>query len=198
MSGVRSDEQSVPAPVPVKGAGGGARRIGDIWQRLGTSGTASGTNGTGWRAFLYSLLTLGTLVGVVNIIDVITIRHEDPGAGLAGPIIWEGSSWLSWVAFAWITWMFFRLAPPMVRPRWRLLLHVPGAVVFSLAHVTGFLVLRKFVYWLAGDVYTYGAFWPHFQYELAKDSLGYALTIGGVRADGAAGDREGADAGAGR
>jgi hypothetical protein len=170
----------VSAAAPAKEARGGGRAIGDIRQWLGMSGDLLGmSGGTGWRAFAYSLLALGTLVGVVNIIDVITILHEEPGYGLLGPIVWEGSSWLSWVAFAWISWIFFRLAPPAVRPRWRLLVHPVGAVVFSLAHVTGFLLLRKFVYWLAGDVYTFGAFWPHFAYELAKDSLGYALTIGG-------------------
>jgi DNA-binding LytR/AlgR family response regulator len=73
----------------------------------------------------------------------------------------------------------YRLAPPFVRPRWKLLVHIPAATLFSLLHVLGFIALRKLVYWLANDTYSFGTFIPHFLYELRKDALGYALFIAG-------------------
>jgi len=163
----------------VKGARAGSRRIGDIWQWLGISGDALGTNGTLRRTFFTGFTTAAVMVAAVNAINVITIVHEQPGDGLAGPIIWEGSSWVTLMLFFWIPWIAYRIAPPFVRPRWKLLVHVPGALMFSLVHVAGFLWLRQFIYWLFGAHYRYGAFWPQFFYELRKDVLGYALFIAG-------------------
>jgi DNA-binding LytR/AlgR family response regulator len=51
--------------------------------------------------------------------------------------------------------------------------------VFALCHVGGFVLLRKLIYWMAGDAYRFGSFVPHFLYELRKDALGYALFIAG-------------------
>ncbi len=65
------------------------RRIGDIWQGLGTRGDESGTDG--WRIFLYGLGAIAAVVGAVAIINVITITHEQPQLGLAAPIVWESS-----------------------------------------------------------------------------------------------------------
>ncbi|HTT99037.1 MAG TPA: LytTR family DNA-binding domain-containing protein [Rhizomicrobium sp.] len=163
----------------MKGARAGSRRIGDIWQWLGISGDALGTNGTLRRTFFTGFTTAAVMVAAVNAINVITIVHEQPGDGLAGPIIWEGSSWVTLMLFFWIPWIAYRIAPPFVRPRWKLLVHVPGALMFSLVHVAGFLWLRQFIYWLFGAHYRYGAFWPQFFYELRKDVLGYALFIAG-------------------
>lgn len=171
--------QSGSEIAPVKGAGGGARRIGDIWQWLGISGDALGASGTLRRTFFYGFTTSAVLVAAVNAINVITIAHEQPEDGLIGPIIWEGSSWVTLMLFFWIPWVAYRIAPPLARPRWKLMVHVPGALLFSLVHVAGFVWLRELIYWLAGDHYRYGAFWPQFFYELRKDVLGYALFISG-------------------
>jgi DNA-binding LytR/AlgR family response regulator len=143
------------------------------------SGDALGASGTLKRTFLLGFATAAVMVAAVNAINVITIAHEQPQAGLAGPLIWEGSSWVSLMLFFWIPWIGFRLAPPFVRPRWRLLAHVPVLLVYALAHVAGFLALRKLAYWLAGDTYRFGAFLPQFLYELRKDALGYVLFIAG-------------------
>ncbi|MEI9887202.1 MAG: LytTR family DNA-binding domain-containing protein [Rhizomicrobium sp.] len=177
MSGLDTRQSGTESARP-KAARDGGRRIGDIWQRLGTSGALSGTDGTGWRAFLYTFAAVAVIVGTIDIVSVITIVHERPQQGLAGPIVWEGSSWVTWLAFTWIAWIAFRLAPPLGGARWRVLaVHPIGAVLFSLAHVAGFVALRKLVYWLAGTAYDYGAFWPHFAYEFGKDVFGYALMI---------------------
>lgn len=119
------------------------------------------------------------LVAAINTINVITIAHEQPQDGLLGPIIWEGSSWISLLLFFWIPWIAYRLAPPLGRPRWKLLVHVPAALLFSLAHVAGFVGLRMLFYRVTGDHYRFGAFWPHFFYEFRKDALGYALFVAG-------------------
>ena len=163
----------------MKEAGDGPRRFGDFWQWLGMSGDPLGTSGTLRRTFFYAFAAAATMVAAINALNVITMGHEEPQLGLAGPLVWEVSSWISLIAFFWIPWIGYRLAPPFVRPRWKLLVHVPGALLFSLAHVSGFIALRKLVYGLAGDTYNFGAFLPHFFYELRKDSLGYALFIAG-------------------
>jgi DNA-binding LytR/AlgR family response regulator len=143
------------------------------------SGDALGTNGTLRRTFFYGFATAAAMVAAVNAINIITIAHEHPEIGLAGPLVWEGSSWVSLMLFFWIPWIGFRLAPPFVRPRWRLLMHIPVMLIYSLCHVAGFVALRKLAYWLADDTYVYGAFVAQFLYELRKDVLGYVLFIAG-------------------
>jgi len=143
------------------------------------SGDALGTSGVLKRTFLTGYAAAAVLVAAVNAINVITIAHEQPDAGLAGPVVWEGSSWVSLMALFWMPWIAYRLAPPFVRPRWKLLVHLPFMAVFSLGHVALFVGLRKLVYWLAGGHYLYGAFFAQYLYELRKDALGYALFVAG-------------------
>jgi len=166
----------VPA-LPAKVQRGGPRRIGDIWQWLGISGDPLGTSGTRRRNFLYAYAATAVFAGVVNVLNVLTIQHDRPRLGLLEPAIWEGSSWLSLLAFFWIAWVCSLLAPFRGRPRWRWLLHVPGAVLYALLHVGGFIVLRKFAYWALGSRYVFG---ENFPYELAKDVLAYGLFVGGI------------------
>lgn len=172
-------DKSASSPASGKGEGDGARRFGDLRQWLGMSGDALGTSGTLKRTFLLAWAAAAVLVAAVNAINVITMAHERPELGIAGPLIWESSSWLSLMAFFWVPWVFHRLAPPFVRPRWLLLLHIPGAVAYSLLHVAGFVALRKLAYWAAGDTYQFGRFLPQFLYELRKDALGYVLFLCG-------------------
>lgn len=69
------------------------------------------------------------------------------------------------------------MAPLSVRPRWLLLIHVPAALIYSLAHVGGFIALRIMAYRVLGGHYHAGPFWPTFFYELRKDGLGYLLWL---------------------
>jgi DNA-binding LytR/AlgR family response regulator len=169
--------QSATSPVLAKAQGDGARRIGDIWQWLGISGEASGTGGTSRRTFWYAYATILVFAGVANILNVLTVLHDKPRLGLLEPAIWEGSSWLSLLVFYWIAWVFWRLAPLRVRPRWRLLLHIPGAVAYAMAHVGFFIALRKLAYWALGSRYVFG---ENFFYELPKDALAYGLFVAGI------------------
>jgi len=167
--------QSEVSQLPAKASGDASRRIGDVWQWLGISGTALGTGGTSRKTFWYAYVTTAVFAGVVNLLNVMTIRHDRPELGLLEPAIWEGSSWLSLLVFFWIAWIFWRLAP--LRSGWRLLLHIPGALLYSLAHVGGFIALRKFAYWALDSRYVFG---ENFFYELPKDALAYGLFVAGI------------------
>lgn len=143
------------------------------------NGDAVGTSGILRRTFLYGFATGAVLVGAFNTLTMITDWHEWPRLNVLEPPIWEGSSWLTLMAVFWITWIGYRLAPPWVRPRWWLLVHLPLALVYSLAHVIGFIGLRDLAYWLLGSHYQFGDFWAQFTYEFRKDALGYGLFIAG-------------------
>jgi LytTr DNA-binding domain-containing protein len=168
--------QSDTPLVPAKASGDGSRRIGDVWQWLGISGRSFGTGGTSRRLFWYAYAATAVVSGVVDVLNILTIRHDRPRLGLLEPAIWEGSSWLSLLACFWIVWVLWRLAPLRARPRWRLLLHIPGALLYSLAHVGGFIALRKLAYWALGSRYVFG---ENFFYELPKDALAYGLFFAG-------------------
>jgi hypothetical protein len=174
-----AEHETSPRPiVPREASRGQSRAIGDIRQWLGISGDVLGTSGRLRKTFLYAFLAAAVMVGIVNAINVETILHERPQYGIAGPVVWEASSWLTLLLFFWVPWIGWRLAPPLDRPRWKLLWHIPAALTYSLAHVLGFIAIRKLAYWLLGDHYDFGPFFSHFPYELGKDVLGYALFVG--------------------
>ncbi len=163
---------------PLEARRDGAHRFGDVWRWLGISGETCGASGVARRrAFLYGYAIAAVAAAAVCAINLITTHYEEPQYGLAAPILWEGSSWLTLILFFWIVWLAYRIAPLTVRPRWKLLIHIPAALLYSLAHVAGFVGLRKLVYWLAGAYYRFGSPVPHFLYEFAKDAFGYALFI---------------------
>jgi hypothetical protein len=141
------------------------------------SGDAAGTDGTSRRTFLYGFAVAAAFVAAINTMNVISDTRAFPDVGLFGPIVWEASSWLTAMAFFWVLWVGYRLAPPVAPPRWKLLVHIPGIILFALGHVWGFIVLRKLAYTLAGSHYVFGSFWPNFAYELRKDAIGYVLFI---------------------
>jgi len=165
--------------VAAKEAGGHPRRIGDIWQRLGLNGLFFGTDGTSRRTFAYAYAVVALFVTAINTLNVMSITHDRPRLNPVEPLIWEGSSWLTLLAFFWIVWLAWRLAPLNVRPRWRLLIHVPAALLFSLAHVSGFVALRILAYRALGGHYHVGDFWTGFFYELGKDAFGYVMFLVG-------------------
>jgi hypothetical protein len=177
MSGRSADTSEYEhEPSDAKEHRDGGHWIGDVLRRLGMNGTVLGTNGREWRAFLVTVAIAAVVVGVVNAINVVTRMHEEPRISLSESITWEITSWATWLTFLWVGWVAYRLAPPR-RPYWRLIVHVPGAVLFSLGHVGGFVLLRKLIYAGAGGTYHFGAFWPQFTYEFSKDAFGYVLMI---------------------
>lgn len=173
-----ADRNTPPTTAPLREEQGyGGRAIGVVRQWLGTNGDGPVTSGRLGRTFVYGLVAAATIVGATNCVNVITIQHSEHR--WFGALVTEGSSWITMLLFFWIVWVTWRIAPPTVRPRWKLLVHVPGAFAFSLAHVGGFVLLRKLAFWLAGGHYIYGAFLAQFSYEFRKDAFGYVLfTVG--------------------
>jgi hypothetical protein len=169
---------TAPIAVRAKATWDGGPHFGDIWQRLVTNGDTSGTSGRGWRVFLVSFAVAAVVVGVVNTINVVTRMHEQPGLNTAESVIWEVTSWFTWLAFLWVAWLAYRIGP-LRRPYWRMAIHFPGAFLFALGHVGGFVLLRKLIYAAAGGVYHFGPFWSDFRYEFSKDAFGYVLMIAG-------------------
>lgn len=146
-----------------------------IRQELGMSGALFGTTERAKRTFLYSFAAIAVLVAVINTINVITVQHASHQ--FIAPAIVEGSSWLALMLFVWIPWAGWRLAPPDVHPRWRLLLHPPALAAFASAHVGFFDLLRITTFGLLGKHYNSGPFLPQLLYEGRKDLLGYAVII---------------------
>jgi hypothetical protein len=169
--------RSYPDVPPAEGPGDGSRRIGDVWQRLGLSGLFFGTDGNARRTFRAAYIATAVIVGVINTLNVISQEHDLSRVNPLEPVIWEASSWATVMAFFWIIWLAWRAAPLNVRPRWLLLIHVPAALIYSLAHVGGFIALRILAYRVLGGHYHAGPFWPTFSYELRKDGLGYLLWL---------------------
>jgi hypothetical protein len=93
---------------PAKASGDGLRRIGDIWQGLGLSGVFFGTSGIARQTFRYAYVAAALIVAVINTLNVITVLHDMPHLNPLEPLIWEGSSWLSLVAFFWMVWIASR------------------------------------------------------------------------------------------
>ena len=122
---------SYPDTLPAEGPGEDQRRIGDIRQRLGLSGLFFGTDGSHRQAFIYAYAVAALFVTAINTLNVMSILHDMPHLNPLEPLIWEGSSWLTLLAFFWIVWLAWRLAPFNVRPRWLLLIHIPAALVFA-------------------------------------------------------------------
>jgi hypothetical protein len=131
------------------------------------------------RTFVYGFAGAAIFAAGVSTMNVISDLH-DPHATPFRPVVAEASSWLTAMGFFWIIWAGFRIAPPFARPRWKLLIHIPVALLFMVAHVSGFLILRKLAYALAGLHYVVGSLTANFAYEIRKDVIGYALFIGGL------------------
>lgn len=164
--------------LPRKARRDGQRGARDWRQRFGISGDSSGANGTANRTCIYTFGIAVVISGAVNAVNVITVWHGMPARGLLAPVITEGSSFITSLLSFWIIWVAWCVAPPAVRPRWKLLVHVPAAFLYSLFHVLGFVLLRKWAFDLAGMSYEFGNTVREFLYEFSKDTAGYVLFLG--------------------
>lgn len=170
-------EQSLRLALPGEGAGDQPRPK-SVWRQwVGISGAESGTSGTLVRTFLYSLAIAAVVVAVVNASNVLTWMHDRPGSSLGTPIVAEGTSGLTILLFFWIPWIAWLAAPPFVRPRWKLLVHIPGMLAFALCHIGGFMMLRRLAAGIAGVPDTSGPFMTRFFYEVRKDALSYLVFV---------------------
>jgi hypothetical protein len=135
------------------------------------------TNGGRKRAFLYVFAFAAIAAGGSCAQGVIAWLHYSPGSGLAGPIIAQGTSWFTFVLFFWVPWTAWLWTLGPTRPRWKLLIHIPGALAFALGHVGGFVLLRRLAAWMGGPVTFDHSFVAQFLYEVKLDGLSYLVLI---------------------
>jgi two-component system LytT family sensor kinase len=127
-----------------------------------------------WPYYVPLVLLLGAYMGLNEFIDIRSV------ASIAGwkPFIWDLTSVGVIGALIPLVIRFeghFRLD---ARPRTRIVLaHIAGAVVFSIVHTTVMVFLRKLIYMLAGEVYTFGDVLIRGVYELQKDLITYAVVL---------------------
>lgn len=124
-----------------------------------------------WAMWVGAALLVGVYLGLNQFIDA-------DGRLSWQPFVWELSSAVVIVA----------LMPAVVRfalrfrfdskPRGRAVLaHLCGLLVFSAAHTTGMITLRKLAYAAMGDTYDFGNLWVRGFYELQKDVILYAVIL---------------------
>jgi DNA-binding LytR/AlgR family response regulator len=179
MSGPSADRNEYGSQNPgAKARRDMARKIGDVRQWLGINGGARGTSGYPYPAFWTGLLGFALIVGAVNLVNVISAVQNRVVDNWWSPIVWESSSWLSFLVMAWLPWSTYRLAPPAAQtPALRYAIHLPAAVAFSALHVLLFLAIRTVVYAAWGAHYRFFRDPAGFLFELPKDALAYLLLI---------------------
>jgi signal transduction histidine kinase len=123
-----------------------------------------------WAIWLACALLFGVYQGLNQLIDAEGTSWR--------PFVWEMSSALTVLA----------LMPAVVRfalrfridskPRSRVVLaHLCGLLVFSAAHTTGMVALRKLAYAVMGEHYDFGNIWVRGFYELQKDVILYSAIL---------------------
>ena len=175
---MKSDADDVPQTAPSGQAPGDQRPL------PGTTGKVSGTTGglfgmTGEeRLWLGRAWLLGAcLIAAISVVNVLTLQHDAPRLGVIAPSIWEGSSAL-------VTLFIFAIPAAMAfwmvraQPRWWIAApaHLVAVFVYSVLHVSGFVVLRKLGHAvILHEGYDFGPLSTEFPYEFRKDMMSYGL-----------------------
>jgi signal transduction histidine kinase len=127
-----------------------------------------------WPYYVPLVLLLGAYEGLNELIPLRSI----PGLAAWKPLSWGITAVLVFAALAPLVVRFenrFRLDS---RPRTRIVLaHLAAAVVFSVVQTTLTVSLRKLLYWLASDAYTFGNVAFQGFYELQRDLIVYAIVL---------------------
>lgn len=135
---------------------------------------------------IYATLLVLCLLLINNTINATTILMEAHRSGvdipLSHPFITEYTSALAGlVLFPAILWLVSRF-PFRWGEMWRsFLFHVVFSILFSLAHIALFVLLRKAVFSLQGLDYLFTDNWREsFVYEYRKDAWGYVMIVVGI------------------
>ena len=148
---------------------------------------AASRSSRGWRILELGFWPAMAVVQTLANSLIVLIEDRRGGGGLRSwePFVWEASSNATLLllvpAVLWFTRRF-----PLHFYTWKRHLpwHLPGSLVFSLAHVLGMVALREIAYAAQGADYAFGD-WPReLLYEYLKDVRTYALfvaTIEGYR-----------------
>jgi two-component system LytT family sensor kinase len=136
--------------------------------------TPSRSNRIGWAIYIAGVLLYGVYLGLNQFIGISGERAIAPWK----PFVWEMSSVFVVVCLIPLIFLFERRFPMTAKPRWRtILLHLGGALAYSLVHVTGMLLLRHFAYSVAGEHYDNGDLTLRYLYELQKDLVTYLFVL---------------------
>jgi Response regulator of the LytR/AlgR family len=149
----------------------------DVWQRLVTNGVVSGTTITARQTFFYTAAAGAVIAASFSVLTILSQMHFHPGDSLERPVVLESSSWLAMLLFLWAPWTGYRLAP--LGCGWRLLLHIPFAMLYCLGHVGSFVLLRHAAHLVGAGPYAFGPLWHNLGYEAGMDALVYTLYLAG-------------------
>ncbi len=162
----------------------------------GTDGPVSGTDGepvslrarlrrADRRDLINGWLTIAVVTVLAMSVNAMTILSDKPDTDWWEPWTWEGSSAVVGLALMWLPWLAVVMATPadLSGHGWQRRLrfggvHLAGALIYSILHVTGFVMLRRLTYGLldAGP-YEFDGLVGRFVYEFRKDLLSYATFV---------------------
>ncbi|WGM39930.1 LytTR family DNA-binding domain-containing protein [Caulobacter sp. NIBR1757] len=143
-----------------------------------TNGDPSGTKAAERRAFWLCLVGVTLFVVALNSVNVLTFMADNPGDDATGVVIGEATSAVSGLAMIWLPWLAVRRVPLNRRPWWRTLaIHAAVLVLFSLAHVAGFVLLRQLIWAALGETYDFGNWLERWPYEFRKDAVSYSIIM---------------------
>lgn len=147
-----------------------------------TSGDPSVTNSAAKvaerRAFWLCLVGVTLFVVAMNGVNVLTFMADNPGDDATGVVIGEATSAVAGLAMIWMPWAAVRHVALNSRPWWRTLaIHAAVLVLFSLAHVGGFVLLRQVIWAALGETYDFGNWLQRFPYEFRKDAVSYSIIM---------------------
>lgn len=127
-----------------------------------------------WKFFLilFCFLNIEAAVRSTSLI----MEYANRGAPLEAwkPFVWEYTS--TYVVFILIPFvLMFDERYPIASKNWlsRLLIHLPLSMVFSIAHITGMVGIRKLIFSAADDLYSMTELNYTIIYEYRKDVMAY-------------------------
>lgn len=98
------------------------------------------------------------------------------------PFLWEFSSAFMILALVpAVNYLLQHKGISWARPVKTGLFLIGGSLIFSVLHVTGMILIRELVYWVAGSDYRFGSIWFGFLYEYRKDLLTFIVVIAAIR-----------------
>ena len=128
-------------------------------------------------------MTLNALV--LSTTSIMDMQRQDASSSFAywEPFVWEFSS--AAVSIMLVPGVLWLLGSKY--SLWRgmasfVFIYLLASIVFSLLHILGMVVLRKFAYWMQGSVYDFGDPIFGFVYEYRKDLISFILIIGVLQA----------------
>ena len=129
-----------------------------------------------WAGFAIIVL----LVDLLDVQSLLAAASANRAHRGLEPVLWEFSSGAADIALFPLIWRAACWAP-FGDGRWARLVVVlaAGSVVFSAAHIAGFIAIREVAYALVDARYRYGG-WGAAFYEYQRDAIAYIAAVGGI------------------